>query len=70
MTFDTPINRLGTHSVKWDSMETLYGVSAKDGIAMWVADMDFRTPPFLMDALNKRNEHEVLGYARRPEGWY
>ena len=42
MNFDERIERRGTHSVKWDMMESLYGVPQDDGIAMWVADMDFR----------------------------
>ena len=42
--FDEQIDRIGTHSVKWDMMEKLYGVPAKDGIAMWVAVMEFRPP--------------------------
>lgn len=37
---------------------------------MWVADMDFRTPPFVMEALRKRLEHEVLGYTSACEEWY
>ena len=41
MNFDEIIDRHGTHSAKWDKMEALYGVPARDGIAMWVADMDF-----------------------------
>ena len=44
MSFDTLINRLGTHSVKWDAMEPMFGVPAQGGLAMWVADMDFRPP--------------------------
>ncbi|MCH1386046.1 MAG: aminotransferase, partial [Rhodobacteraceae bacterium] len=40
MNFDERIERRGTHSVKWDMMESLYGVPQDDGIAMWVADMD------------------------------
>ena len=44
MNFDERIERRGTHSVKWDMMESLYGVPQDDGIAMWVADMDFRPP--------------------------
>ncbi len=62
MTFDTLINRRGTHSVKWDSMETLYGVSAKDGIAMWVADMDFRPPSCVQKALDGMMAHGIYGY--------
>ena len=62
MDFDTKINRVGTHSVKWDSMETVYGVSPKDGIAMWVADMDFRPPACVRTALQKMLDHGVYGY--------
>ena len=62
MTFDTPINRFGTHSVKWDSMEAVYGVPAKDGIAMWVADMDFRPPTCVQTALEGMMAHGVYGY--------
>ena len=36
MDFDRVIDRFGSHSVKWDMMETLYNVPAQDGIAMWV----------------------------------
>ncbi|MEC8042765.1 MAG: aminotransferase, partial [Pseudomonadota bacterium] len=42
MNFDEIHNRVGSHSVKWDMMETLYGVSPEDGLSMWVADMDFK----------------------------
>ena len=62
MDFDTQINRLGTHSVKWDSMEPIYGVPAKDGIAMWVADMDFRPPACVQRALEGMLQHGVYGY--------
>ena len=62
MNFDTPINRFGTHSVKWDSMEAFYGVPAKDGIAMWVADMDFRPPACVQSALDGMLSHGVYGY--------
>ncbi len=62
MTFDTQINRFGTHSVKWDSMEAFYGVPAKDGIAMWVADMDFRPPACVQTALEGMMAHGVYGY--------
>lgn len=34
---------------------------------MWVADMDFRTPDFIIEALKERLEHEILGYSIRPE---
>jgi cysteine-S-conjugate beta-lyase len=62
MDFDTPINRFGSHSVKWDSMEAFYGVPAQDGIAMWVADMDFRPPACVQHALEGMLAHGVYGY--------
>ena len=62
MTFDTPINRFGTHSVKWDMMQPLYGLPAGEGLAMWVADMDFRPPQVVQDALQKMCQHGVYGY--------
>ena len=62
MNFDTPINRFGSHSVKWDSMEAFYGVPAKDGLAMWVADMDFRPPACVQRALEGMLAHGVYGY--------
>ena len=62
MSFDEPINRFGTHSVKWDMMERLYGVPAKDGLAMWVADMDFRPPACVQAAVDKMAAHGIYGY--------
>lgn len=62
MSFDTPIDRRGTHSTKWDKMETLYGVSPDDGIAMWVADMDFRSPQCVQDAAKAVHDHGIYGY--------
>ncbi len=62
MTFDTPISRKGTHCVKWDMMETLYGVAPDDGIAMWVADMEFRPPQVVQQALEAMLAHGVYGY--------
>ncbi|MGR3713244.1 MAG: MalY/PatB family protein [Shimia sp.] len=62
MSFDEIIDRFGTHSVKWDMMEPIYGVPADDGIAMWVADMDFRPPKCVSDALVKMNDIGIYGY--------
>ena len=62
MSFDTTINRLGTHSVKWDMMEPMFGVPARDGIAMWVADMEFRPPASVQRALEAMLAHGVYGY--------
>lgn len=62
MNFDTPIDRRGTHCVKWDGMEPIYGVDPKDGIAMWVADMEFQPPKCVQDAVLSMHDHGVYGY--------
>jgi cystathionine beta-lyase len=62
MDFDRIIDRRGTHSIKWDAMQARYGVSAEDGIAMWVADMDFTPPACVGRALQKVLDHGVFGY--------
>lgn len=60
--FDEEIDRMGTHSVKWDMMEPIYGVSAQDGLSMWVADMDFRPPDCVQAAVQKMADHGIYGY--------
>ncbi len=66
--FDGPVDRKNTCCVKYDSLEAVYG--RNDLLPMWVADMDFETPDFIMDALRKRLEHPVLGYAcEHPDYW-
>jgi cystathionine beta-lyase len=60
--FDTVIDRRGTHCAKWDMMQATYGVGADDGIAMWVADMDFRPPACVGQALQGMLDHGVFGY--------
>ncbi|MGR3435210.1 MAG: MalY/PatB family protein [Shimia sp.] len=60
--FDTVIDRHGTHCVKWDMMEAIYGVPKADGLAMWVADMDFRPPQVVQDALGALLDHGIYGY--------
>ena len=62
MEFDAEINRFGTHSVKWDMMEPMFGVPASEGIAMWVADMEFRPPACVQRALERMLAHGVYGY--------
>ncbi|MGB3316196.1 MAG: MalY/PatB family protein [Albidovulum sp.] len=62
MDFDEIIDRTGTHSAKWDMMEKLYGVSPKDGLSMWVADMDFRPPACVQAAVQGMADHGVYGY--------
>lgn len=60
--FGEIIDRRGTHSSKWDMMEPLYGVPAANGIAMWVADMDFRPPACVQTALEGMAGHGLYGY--------
>ncbi|MWB79397.1 putative C-S lyase [Pseudooceanicola sp. 216_PA32_1] len=62
MNFDEIIERRGTHSAKWDNMETYSGVSPDGGIPMWVADMDFRPPQKVLDAMRAYVDHGVFGY--------
>lgn len=62
MNFDEIIDRSGTHCSKWDMMERTYGVNPKDGIAMWVADMDFRPPASVQRALEAMTAHGIYGY--------
>jgi len=62
MSFDDIIDRRGSHSVKWDMMEKLYGVPADTGISMWVADMDFHPPACIEDAIRKMMDVGVYGY--------
>lgn len=66
--FDEEIDRRGTDSVKYDAVPGRWG--RNDLLPMWVADMDFRTPPFVIEALRRRLEHEVLGYTFACEEWY
>ncbi len=58
--FDEIIERRGTDCFKWDALQDMYG--RNDLTPMWVADMDFRSPDFVMEAIRKRCDHEVLGY--------
>ena len=63
MNFDQVHSRLNTSSVKWDKMEALFGVSAKEGgIPLWVADMDFKGPEVVKDALHEAVDRGIWGY--------
>lgn len=58
--FDEIIDRRGTRCCKVDTLLETFGRS--DLRALWIADMDFRTPDFILDALRRRLDHPVLGY--------
>lgn len=63
--FDTLVDRRGSGDVKHAAMQQTYG--RDDLIGLWVADMDFATPDFIVDAIRERLEHPVLGYTVEPE---
>ena len=63
MTFNDPVDNRGTHSSKWDRMESLYGVAPGDGIAMWTAVADYPCAPCIRDAVRKAADHGVFGYS-------
>ena len=66
--FNTPIDRRGTHCVKFDALKDMYG--REDLLSLWVADMDFATPDFVIDALKRRLDHPVLGYPVQYDGYW
>ncbi|WBU64331.1 MalY/PatB family protein [Paracoccus aerodenitrificans] len=60
--FDEIIERRGTYCNKWDDMNAVYGVDPADGLAMWVADMDFRPPAPVQQAVERLAAHGIYGY--------
>lgn len=66
--FDEEIDRRGSDCIKYDLLKERYGRDDLD--PLWVADMDFRTPDFIVDALKKRCEHPVFGYSYLSDDYY
>jgi cystathionine beta-lyase len=66
--FDEIIPREGTGSVKHDLKKAVF--SSESITPMWVADMDFKTPDFVISAIQKRLEHEILGYTHIGSSFY
>ncbi|MDR2147830.1 MAG: PatB family C-S lyase [Tannerella sp.] len=66
--FDELIDRKGTDCQKFDMLEKYYG--RDDLMSLWVADMDFRTPDFIVNALKQRCEHPVFGYTYLSDDYY
>ncbi len=60
--FDKVIERRNTGSSKWDNLKALFG--SDDVLPLWVADMDFRIPQPIIDAISERIKHPVFGYTR------
>lgn len=66
--FDELIDRTGTDCLKVEGLKTLWGRT--DLLPLWVADMDFRTPPFIVETIKKRLEHELFGYTTSQDSYY
>ncbi|BBP47079.1 aminotransferase [Thiosulfatimonas sediminis] len=66
--FQHSLSREGTHAEKYALRQTLFGTD--DLLPMWVADMDLPTPPFIIEALQQRLTHPILGYPHTPEKVY
>jgi cysteine-S-conjugate beta-lyase len=66
--FDKHVDRIGTDCLKWDSI--IESTGKKDVRPLWVADMDFETPPFIYRAINKRLACGVLGYTVPSKQYY
>lgn len=63
--FDEFIERRGTHAVKWDGLKTVFG--REDVLPMWVADMDFKAPDKVSEAIQKAAAHGIFGYTIVPD---
>ena len=66
--FDEIIDRRHTDCLKYRALKERW--KREDLLPLWVADMDFRTPPFIVDALKKRLEHEIYGYTSIDVHWH
>lgn len=62
------VERKGTNSLKWDALDVRFG--DPDLVAAWVADMEFKAPEAVLDALHQRIAHGVFGYSFVPESFY
>ena len=66
--FDENIDRRSTNSLKYDLLDSIFG--SDDILPMWVADMDFKTPDFIIDSIKKRLNHEIFGYTIKSDNFY
>ena len=60
--FDELFDRKNTDSIRWNKYE-------QSVIPLWVADMDFKSPPCVVDALKKRIDHGIFGYSKEPDNF-
>lgn len=66
--FDEIIDRTNTNCEKYDGRKRIFG--SEEVIPLWVADTDFKTPEFIVNALKQRLEHEIFGYPVKPDSYY
>ena len=66
--FDRVIDRSNTGAIKVERMKELY--HRDDILPMWIADMDFAAPDYILNALKQRLDHPIIGYTQRNEDWY
>lgn len=66
--FDEIIPREGTNCIKYDAREWIF--KTNDVLPLWVADTDFRTPDFIVEAIKNRAGHEIFGYTFKPESYF
>ena len=64
--FGSVVNRRGTNSLKWDGMNERFGTVTEDALPMWVADMDFLSPPCVIEAILERAKQGIFGYVQAP----
>ncbi len=66
--FNQPVDRWDNFAAKYDEMEARFG--RKDLLPMWIADMDLRTAPAILEAMDARNKQGVFGYTSRPDSYF
>jgi cystathionine beta-lyase len=66
--FDEIVDRKNSFAAKYDELRLKYGKS--DIIPMWVADVDFKAPQPVIDAMRERLEHGIFGYTSKPDSYY
>ncbi|MCI7343330.1 MAG: pyridoxal phosphate-dependent aminotransferase [Fusobacterium necrophorum] len=66
--FDEKMERIGNHAAKWEELDRNFGTP--DLWPMWIADMDFKTAPEILEALKKKVEYGIFGYVYRPDSYY
>ena len=66
--FDEKIDRSKNHSAKWAELGKKFGTD--DLFPMWIADMDIKTAPEIVQAMKEKVEQEIFGYVYRPDSYY